>query len=67
MGSEMCIRDRFRTGVSGYTEPSGRQIIEAKVGNHPAVIKDVSGWSGEDIGLLVEVMHCLTSAPMAQI
>jgi len=47
----------FRTGVSGYTEPSGRQIIEAKVGNHPAVIKDVSGWSGEDIGLLVEVMH----------
>jgi len=47
----------FRTGVSGYTEPSGRQIIEAKVGNHPAVTKDVSGWSGEDIGLLVEVMH----------
>jgi len=47
----------FRTGVSGYTESSGRQIIEAKVGNHPAVTKDVSGWSGEDIGLLVEVMH----------
>lgn len=47
----------FRTGVSGYTEPSGRQIIETKVGNHPAIRKDVSGWSGEDIGLLVEVMH----------
>jgi len=33
-------------------------IIEpTKVGNHPAVTKDVSGWSGEDIGLLIQVMH----------
>lgn len=46
----------IRTGVEGYTEPSGRQIIEAKAGQH-TVTKDVSGWSGEDVGLLVELMH----------
>ncbi len=46
----------FRSGVSGYAEPSGRQIIEARSGDH-IVTKDVTGWSGEDIGLMVEVMH----------
>ena len=46
----------FRLGVSGYSEPSGRQIIEARSGDH-IVTKDVTGWSGEDIGLMVEVMH----------
>jgi len=46
----------IRSGVEGYTEPSGRQIIEAKAGDH-TVTKDVSGWSGEDVGLLVELMH----------
>ena len=46
----------IRSGVEGYTEPSGRQIIEAKAGQH-IVTKDVSGWSGEDVGLLVELMH----------
>lgn len=47
---------KFRSGVSGYAEPSGRQIIEARSGDH-IVTKDVTGWSGEDIGLMVEVMH----------
>ena len=47
---------QIRSGVEGYTEPSGRQIIEAKAGDH-IVTKDVSGWSGEDVGLLVELMH----------
>jgi len=46
----------IRSGVEGYTEPSGRQIIEAKAGQH-IVTKDVSGWSGEDVGWLVELMH----------
>ena len=46
----------FRTGVSGYAEPSGRQVIEVCSGDH-IVTKDVTGWSGEDIGLMVEVMH----------
>jgi len=46
----------IRAGVSGYAEPSGRQIIEARSGDH-IVTKDVTGWSGEDVGLLVEVMH----------
>jgi len=46
----------IREGVSGYSEPSGRQIIEARSGDH-IITKDVTGWSGEDVGLLVEVMH----------
>ncbi len=47
---------QIRTGVEGYTEPSGRQVIEAKAGDH-IVTRDVSGWSGEDVGLLVELTH----------
>ena len=47
---------QIRSGVEGYTEPSGRQIIEGKAGDH-IVTRDVSGWSGEDVGLLVELMH----------
>lgn len=46
----------IRAGVEGYSEPSGRQIIEARSGDH-IVTKDVTGWSGEDVGLLVEVLH----------
>jgi len=46
----------FRSGVSGYSEGSGRQIIEGRAGDH-VIIKDVTGWSGEDVGLLIETMH----------
>jgi len=46
----------MHTNLLLYTEPSGRQIIEAKAGQH-IIAKDVSGWSGKDVGLLVELMH----------
>jgi len=46
----------LRTGVSGYSAGSRRQMIEARAGDH-VVTKDVTGWSGEDVGFLIETMH----------
>ena len=46
----------FRKGVSGYVEGHGRQMIEARAGDH-IVTKDVTGWSGEDVGFLIEATH----------
>jgi len=46
----------FRKGVSGYVEAQGRQMIEARAGDH-IVTKDVTGWSGEDVGFLIEATH----------
>jgi len=46
----------FRQGVSGYIEGQGRQIIEAQAGDR-MVTKDVTGWSGEEVGLLIEMSH----------
>lgn len=46
----------IRTGVSGYVEGHGRQMIEASAGDH-LVTKDVTGWSGENVGLLIETLH----------
>jgi len=46
----------FRQGVSGYVEGRGRQMIEARAGDR-MITKDVTGWSGEDVGLLIEATH----------
>jgi len=46
----------FRRGVSGYVEGHGRQMIEARAGNR-MITKDVTGWSGEDVGFLIEATH----------
>jgi len=46
----------FRKGVSGYVEGHGRQMIEARAGDR-MVTKDVTGWSGEDVGFLIEATH----------
>ena len=46
----------FRQGVAGYVEGNGRQIIEARAGGR-MVTKDVSGWSSEIVGLLIETTH----------
>jgi len=46
----------FRKGVSGYIEGHDRQMIEARAGNR-MITKDVTGWSGEDVGLLIEATH----------
>lgn len=46
----------LRAGVGGYATPTGRQMIEARAGDH-IVTRDVTGWSGEDVGLVVELMH----------
>jgi len=46
----------FRQGVSGYVEGHNRQIIETCAGDR-MITKDVTGWSGEDVGLLIEVTH----------
>jgi len=46
----------LRPGIGGYATQTGRQMIEARAGDH-IVTRDVTGWSGEDIGLMVELMH----------
>jgi len=46
----------LRQGVSGYVEGHNRQMIEARAGSH-IVTKDVTGWSGEDVGFLIEATH----------
>jgi len=46
----------FRRGVSGYVEGHGRQMIEARAGDR-MITKDVTGWSGEDVGFLIEMTH----------
>jgi len=46
----------FRQGVAGYVEGNGRQMIEARAGGR-MVTKDVSGWSSENVGLLIEATH----------
>jgi len=46
----------LRSGITGYAQNNGRQIIECRAGSH-LVTKDVSGWSGENVGLLIETMH----------
>jgi len=46
----------FRSGVSGYVEGHGRQIIEARAGDR-MITRDVTGWSGEDVGFLIEATH----------
>lgn len=46
----------FRQGVSGYIEGAGRQMIEARAGDR-MITKDVTGWSGEDVGFLIEMTH----------
>jgi len=46
----------FRNGVLGYVEGQGRQMVEARAGDH-IVTKDVTGWSGEDVGFLIEATH----------
>ncbi len=46
----------FRRGVSGFVEGHGRQMIEARAGDR-TVTKDVTGWSGQDVGLLIEMTH----------
>jgi len=47
---------KFRQGVSGYVEGKNRQIIEARAGDR-MITKDVTGWSGEDVGFLIEATH----------
>jgi len=46
----------FRKGVSGYVEGHNRQIIEARAGDR-RFTRDVTGWSGEDVGFLIEMTH----------
>jgi len=46
----------FRKGVSGYVEGHGHQIIEARAGDR-MITKDVTGWSDEDVGFLIEMTH----------
>jgi len=46
----------IRTGVTGYMQNDGSQIIEGRAGDH-LVTTDVSGWSSEDVGYLIETMH----------
>ncbi len=53
--TEKHLRE-LRSGVTGYAHNNGRQIIEGRAGSH-LVTKDVSGWSGDNVGLLIEAMH----------
>lgn len=45
-----------RPGVATYTETGDEVLVRLELPGHPPVIRDVTGWSDDDIGLLSEAM-----------